>query len=219
MCIDRAKPPTPPSPEAVSVHKKGPHITYSPSRRRADALCRGPAARLMNFYPQYNEPVQPGYHQLGAEDYVLTVRQQPRDGLVAQEGKEKSRKPIDPPPFVELTVRDGADPRSGFLVDPYLFVCASLLPADATKDELTSEFDEALAGSIVSSLHKLKDVDSKDGGFFVFGDLSAKRIGEYKLMFSLFELQKASHEVVFLRSVLSDTFTGMHECSTNLRSC
>ena len=32
--------------------------------------------------------------------------------------------------------------------------------------------------------------ETKDGGFFVFGDLSVKKLGEHKLLFSLFELNK-----------------------------
>lgn len=59
----------------------------------------------------------------------------------------------------------------------------------------------------MSSLHRLKDVDntgecesvysydgvliaSLDGGFFVFGDLSVKIEGEFRLRFSLFEMRK-----------------------------
>lgn len=69
----------------------------------------------------------------------------------------------------------------------------------------------ALAGTLVSSLHRLKDVDNSgqfwrprvtlilgiclrdrltDGGFFVFGDLSVKIEGEFRLLFSLFEMLK-----------------------------
>ena len=65
----------------------------------------------------------------------------------------------------------------------------------------------ALAGTLVSSLHRLKDIDNsglsrqfprrwlladdqKDGGFFVFGDLSVKIEGEFRLKFSLFEMMK-----------------------------
>jgi len=64
-----------------------------------------------------------------------------------------------------------------------------------------------LAGTLVSSLHRLKDVDNLgrlylkvqrkslltgdlDGGFFVFGDLSVKVEGEFRLRFSLFEMRK-----------------------------
>jgi hypothetical protein len=69
----------------------------------------------------------------------------------------------------------------------------------------------ALAGTLVSSLHRLKDIDNSgsyglysipqlleempdpynlEGGFFVFGDLSVKREGEYRLWFSLYEMLK-----------------------------
>jgi hypothetical protein len=43
-------------------------------------------------------------------------------------------------------------------------------------------------GSIVSSLYRLKDVDNKEGGFFVFPDLSVRMEGDYRLKFSLFEI-------------------------------
>lgn len=71
---------------------------------------------------------------ISSGDYELTVRQQPREALVTQAGKEKSecmimrrnarslpgdladktcfpdRKPIDPPPIVQLKVPDVKDP-------------------------------------------------------------------------------------------------------------
>ena len=49
---------------------------------------------------------------------------------------------------------------------------------------------KTLAGSMVSSLHRLKDIDNKDGAFFVFGDISVKQKGKFRLRFSLFDYQK-----------------------------
>jgi len=46
-----------------------------------------------------------------------------------------------------------------------------------------------LLGTVVSSLHRLKDTDNQDGGFFVFGDLSVKQEGKYKLLFSLYQMR------------------------------
>ena len=80
----------------------------------------------------------------------------------------------------------------------------------------TSSTQTALAGTLVSSLHRLKDIDNSgalfivpslsprsrdvkcasdegvttDGGFFVFGDLSVKIEGEFRLLFSLYEMLK-----------------------------
>jgi hypothetical protein len=86
-------------------------------------------------------------------------------------------------------------------------MCASLHKAD--KDEAwDGNANKSLAGTLVSSLHRLKDVDNKgrlwhrmltpkkiftnilDGGFFVFGDVSVKQQGTFRLHFSLFELRK-----------------------------
>ena len=40
-----------------------------------------------------------------SSDFDLTIRQQPDRARVAG-GKEKERKPVDPPPIVQLRVRD-----------------------------------------------------------------------------------------------------------------
>lgn len=63
-----------------------------------------------------------------------------------------------------------------------------------------------LAGTLVSSLHRVKDAENngechklhevhgsdnvRDVGYFVFQDLSIRREGEFRLKFSLFELQR-----------------------------
>ncbi|THC88794.1 hypothetical protein EYZ11_011761 [Aspergillus tanneri] len=62
----------------------------------------------------------------------------------------------------------------------------------------------ALTGTLVSSLHRLKDVDNSDGGFFVFGDLSVKIEGEFRLKFTLFEMRRDA--VHYLKSIVSDRF-------------
>lgn len=92
-------------------------------------------------------------------------------------------------------------------------MCCSLY--DASEDQpVPVAPSTALAGTLVSSLHRLKDVDNNgmrhllystsmvrkkkkadwffflDGGFFVFGDLSVKLEGEYRLKFTLFEMRK-----------------------------
>jgi hypothetical protein len=63
----------------------------------------------------------------------------------------------------------------------------------------------ALAGTLVSSLHRLKDTDNNDGAFFVFGDLSIKIEGEFRLQFNLYEMR--DKECFHMQSALSDSFT------------
>jgi hypothetical protein len=92
------------------------------------------------------------------------------------------------------------------LKGPYFFVSCSLISDDETRSR--SEKDEikhGLAGTLVSSLHRLKDTDNTDGGFFVFGDLSVKLEGIFRLQFTLYEVR--DKEVAYINSVSSGTFT------------
>src|SRR5271170_7405512 len=42
-------------------------------------------------------------------DVTLVIRQQPREALVTAVGREKARKPVDPPPIVQLHLTPDAD--------------------------------------------------------------------------------------------------------------
>ncbi|CAK7216714.1 hypothetical protein SEUCBS140593_002964 [Sporothrix eucalyptigena] len=135
-------------------------------------------------------------------DYMLEIRQQPQHARVAL-GKDKAdRKPIDPPPILQLKVSHKKDPMQNFLQSPYYFMSCSLLKGDeaAAKEPLPSY----LIGTVVSSLHRLKDTDNQDGGFFVFGDLSCKVEGKFRLLFTLYQMQKM--ECIHITSIVSDTF-------------
>ncbi|KAL4752825.1 hypothetical protein BDW72DRAFT_51049 [Aspergillus terricola var. indicus] len=139
-----------------------------------------------------------------SDDFELIVRQNPNRARVAG-GKEKERKPVDPPPIVQIRVREeGTYLAQHYLQSPYFFMSCSLY--DAQEDAPASiPPSTALTGTLVSSLHRLKDVDNTDGGFFVWGDLSIKVEGDFRLKFSLFEMRKT--DVVFLKSIVSERFT------------
>lgn len=155
--------------------------------------------------PQHALSILPSGTSLKPGDITLTLRQEPKEALITSEGKEKARKPVDPPPIIQLQVKHNADPPQHFLQSPYLFMCASLHKVD--KDQAIEEHaSKCLAGSLVSSLHRLKDIDNKDGAFFVFGDISVKVQGTFRLHFSLFDLHKDTSEVHFLASITSTPF-------------
>jgi hypothetical protein len=151
----------------------------------------------------------------GASDrpFDLIVRQQPKYARVAI-GKEKGtdRKPIDPPPIVQLKLDGMRDPNNNYLQNPYLILTARLV---SPKDEDSSTDgdspspspkENALTGTVVSSLYSLKDTDNSQGGFFVFGDLSVRKEGFYRLEFTLYELKLGDRECWMLNRVLSDRF-------------
>ncbi|KAJ6259780.1 hypothetical protein Dda_5421 [Drechslerella dactyloides] len=126
-----------------------------------------------------------------------------------KDGRETTdRKPVDPPPIIQLKIRDDSDPQQNYLQSPYYFMCTNLYPASETPKEssgASSSYNQALAGTLVSSLHRLKDIDNTDGGFFVFGDLSVKVEGQFRLRFSLFEI--SNNEVHYIKSITSSPFT------------
>ncbi|KAI9745497.1 MAG: hypothetical protein M1818_001031 [Claussenomyces sp. TS43310] len=141
-----------------------------------------------------------------SDDHELVIRQGPAHGKVFV-GKEKDRKPVDPPPIIELRIRgaDRRNPDQSFLQSPYYFVSCSLLD-DGTNPSQSQRVDakNALAGTLVSSLHRLKDTDLADGAFFIFGDLSVKVEGTFRLQFTLYEARGEFVECI--RAITSDPF-------------
>lgn len=126
------------------------------------------------------------------------------EALVTTDGKEKARKPVDPPPIVELIVDQNADPNRIFLNSPYLFVVASLYNEDKTPQENNGA--SSLAGTLVSSLHRLKNMEGNDSGYFVLGDISVKVIGRHRLNFALYEFTPETSEMQYLTSVCTTPF-------------
>ncbi|KAF9273395.1 hypothetical protein BGZ68_001557, partial [Mortierella alpina] len=151
------------------------------------------------------------------------------------------RRPIDPPPIVQLIVKTppssgGSKTNNGFtsyLQNPYYFMHASLVEKDTREDVLLikdtrSKEDmhffkdnrtKATTGSSVSSLYPLKDFEDNgtESGFFVFPDLSVRMEGTYRLKFCLYEM--VGKDVHFCAHVISDPlivysakkFPGMEE--------
>ncbi|KAI9459336.1 velvet factor-domain-containing protein [Boletus coccyginus] len=140
-------------------------------------------------------------------EYELTVRQEPKQARMCGVGSD--RRPIDPPPIIQLRVvdphtrqppspanpdTDDADPNyaHSFLQNPYYFMFASLAkPDDDTELHwLKDGKTRCTTGSVVSSLYHLKDAENRneDAGFFVFPDLSVRTEGSYRLKLSLFEV-------------------------------
>ncbi|RMZ73790.1 developmental regulator [Pyrenophora seminiperda CCB06] len=135
----------------------------------------------------------------------LCIRQQPKEALVTVKGREKGRKPIDPPPIIQMVVDSAADPNQQYLQNPYIFMSTSLWKVD--KDEpVDCSPIESLSGTLVSSLHRLKYTDNKDGAFFVFGDISVKIPGRYRLCMALYEIAPDNAYFQHLGRILTEPF-------------
>jgi hypothetical protein len=111
-----------------------------------------------------------------------------------------------------------------FLQSPYLFICATLVEEENEEVVKTNDNKCALVGSVVSSLHRIKDSNNHgtfscrtrshltvaDGGFFVWGDISCRVLGKYRLKFSLFDFRVRgdNRSAVYLQSICSEPFEG-----------
>ncbi|KAE8451549.1 hypothetical protein EG329_003622 [Mollisiaceae sp. DMI_Dod_QoI] len=164
---------------------------------------------------QFAEATTSQIPDLSSNECKLEMRQQPENARVAV-GKEKDRKPVDPPPIIQLKIPQAVDPHQNFLQSPYFFLSCSLVN-DLVAPLPVGTLGTALAGTLVSSLHRLKDTNNSDGAFFVFGDLSVKVEGVFRLQFNLYQMQGA--ECIHITSIVSDrfpvhsakNFTGMAE--------
>ncbi|TQS38655.1 hypothetical protein Golomagni_00836 [Golovinomyces magnicellulatus] len=139
---------------------------------------------------------------LSSENCEIIIRQEPNCARVSL-GKDKERKPVDPPPIIQLKVNPNIDPKQTFLQSPYIFMSCSLIgPNDHNQPPGT--LGASLTGTVVSSLHRLKDTDNQDGGFFVWGDLSVKIEGHFRFRFVLFEIFE--DHVWYIKDVVSNPF-------------
>ncbi|KAI8617771.1 velvet factor-domain-containing protein, partial [Chytriomyces sp. MP71] len=122
-------------------------------------------------------------------------------------GEKVDRRPVDPPPIIQLDITSNGTPEDfAYLYNPYYFMYASLIALD-NEDEVHILHDgktRSTTGSIVSSLYRLRDLDNKDGAFFVFPDLSVRMEGSYRLKFSLFEI--INTEMYYCTSIISNPF-------------
>ncbi|KDQ11198.1 hypothetical protein BOTBODRAFT_177452 [Botryobasidium botryosum FD-172 SS1] len=155
--------------------------------------------------------------------YELIIRQQPKQARMCGVGGKADRRPIDPPPIIQLRVvePEGASPgpaladdcyRSSpirsYLQSPYFFMFATL--ALATSDDELHHLKDGktryTTGSVVSSLYHLKDTENngQDAGFFVFPDLCVRTEGSYRLKLNLYEV--VDSQVHHCKSIFSKPF-------------
>ncbi|KAG2185383.1 hypothetical protein INT44_002174 [Umbelopsis vinacea] len=135
--------------------------------------------------------------------FNLNIRQQPEQARLST-GNERERRTIEPPPIVQISLYGVSPENEGnWLQSPNYFMCANLVhPTNDSK--VYTPHHPALAGQVVSAMYKLKDIDNQDGAYCVFGDLSVKAEGEFRLKFTLFKIQDA--KVINIISIISSSF-------------
>ncbi|TPX34158.1 hypothetical protein SmJEL517_g03099 [Synchytrium microbalum] len=169
----------------------------------------------------------------------LQMRQNPLRARMIGFG-EKDRRPIDPPPIVEVRVYDGSgtgrlsyseaanmichvsiwsadgrDSRS-VVVNPFHPSAPSAKQLGAGEILHTeipaSALAQVLVGNLVSPCYILNDVSGVRGMFFVFPDVNVRISGTYRLKFSIFNLKwdRSKSCSPCRGTILSDPFTVWH---------
>ncbi|KAI1503506.1 velvet factor-domain-containing protein [Biscogniauxia marginata] len=158
--------------------------------------------------PHQSQPHTNGPHSQRPETYRLTVLQQPIMAKAAN-GKDKDRKPVDPPPILQLDVPSDEDPDGVYRQSPYLIAVAYLeygRGSNHGSDAVPPA--NLMSGTMVSSLHRLKDPSNQEGAFFIFGDLTIKSEGTYTIRFDLLQMEFIDEPgaLVTITSVKSEPF-------------
>ncbi|KAI8868668.1 hypothetical protein GQ42DRAFT_103583, partial [Ramicandelaber brevisporus] len=155
----------------------------------------------------------------------LEIIQQPNRARMCGFG-EKDRRPIDPPPILQLFVPEGTKGPadiSSFVVHASIWCPtgedAGLVSQPTTQainnnngggsanDNLA--FHRNLVGFTLSSAQRLKGLDGKPGIFFPFPDMSVRTEGTFKLRFVLINMKdslNAAAESPVLADVISAPF-------------
>jgi hypothetical protein len=163
---------------------------------------------------------------LDNKNYELIIRQHPQRARMCGFG-ERDRRPIDPPPIIQLKITSGSNTWEE-QPSPFYVIHAGLWSPDMEAEQNILYTLNApiriLTGSLVSSGHFLKDINDELTTFFVFPDLSVRIDGKYRLKFMLMDISEPVSRVK--ATVFSDIFTvyqakkfpGMIE-STELSRC
>ncbi|WVF68456.1 hypothetical protein IAT40_003222 [Kwoniella sp. CBS 6097] len=173
--------------------------------------------------------------------YELKVRQQPERARLCsykEENETIDRRPVDPPPVVEL--RSHEIPSERLLESTSFFIRASIVSATAvpvpvpdhglpsTSEPYYSAIKtpigaDATTGEVVQTPEKLKLTDGRIAALCIFAKLSVRVPGVFRLMFTLYETTDAG--IIELTRTVSEPFEvfspklfkGMHESTALTR--
>ncbi|KAJ2004383.1 hypothetical protein GGI04_001611 [Coemansia thaxteri] len=143
-------------------------------------------------------------------EYQLVLVQQPLRARVTSPG-ERDRRPVDPCPIIQLQVvrSDGVEDythvENALVMQATLYdetgthkvaadgspvIAASHQPTEARPTVRACDFP--ILGSPISSMHYVRDLSEQLGLFFCFPDIRVRASGQFRLLFSLFELPSTS---------------------------
>ena len=160
-------------------------------------------------FPAFAPPAP--HRDLEKGDIVLQIVQQPQESGVSNVAKEKSRKPMDPAPILELVqAHPDVDPNMYFVNSPHTFVFVSLWDSEGEHQvDSPNPPLPVIAGNRVSSVYKPKDAEGREGAYCVFGDISIRTIGTFRLKFTLYDTRPSDCTTIYLNEIMSEPFSAV----------
>ncbi|BEJ05076.1 hypothetical protein CcaverHIS641_0208930 [Cutaneotrichosporon cavernicola] len=128
---------------------------------------------------------------------ALMICQQPQRARLCsfkEENETIDRRPVDPPPVLEVISDDGQYP--DLLDSTQFFIRASLVSKDPVSFEdgkpfyqpqVTQSGAEATAGDVIQTPERLRHMDGTPGALCIFAKLSVRLPGPFRLKFTLYE--------------------------------
>ncbi|KAJ1986934.1 hypothetical protein H4R33_003104 [Dimargaris cristalligena] len=125
---------------------------------------------------------------------------------------EKDRRPVDPPPIVQLVVEDeNGRPDFEYVQNPFFVLHVTLWSEDQSAERSVifndPKYTRVLMGSLVSSPTMLKNPEGELGCYFCFPDLSIRTEGVYTLRFSLFRLDSENELTESTPNAIAEVFS------------
>jgi len=195
---------------STSAHTSPPNLPTSPSHEAPDPLPSPRRSSRLASHLEWRD-----------RTYELAVVQQPlRAPAIGLALDVLDRLPIIPAPVVQLVVRDlhgvEIDPAS-LLEDLHHFFCSSSLLDAQNNDSPIDivELDDSavardhrhlqmLVGANVADVRHVRDLAGRAVLYFVFGDISVRTAGKFKIRFALGQAVEGSR--ASLASTISDAF-------------
>ncbi|KAA8912612.1 hypothetical protein TRICI_003450 [Trichomonascus ciferrii] len=147
-------------------HHHHPHAGFFPPSSRTHSMNHPPSPTLV---------------------YNLDVVQQPVQARAMGWGsKADSRRPVDPPPVINLSIHNDRGDCVTAQVTNSFILHASLIEVDS--NDSSPNIQNRLTGTTMYSLTHLRS-PSPGKFFFLLHDLSIRQEGKYKLLFDVYEVQ------------------------------
>ncbi|KAI9598865.1 velvet factor-domain-containing protein [Syncephalis fuscata] len=159
--------------------------------------------RKIQLHSNQRRPVEEPCHDGSTNGYKLRIRQQPKQARVYALKDTTDRRPIDPPPILDIEPQNKDD--QTFLDNPHLFVQAYLIDVDTKKIISYAHGMHPLAGNCVQSSICMQYKNEEYRAFFIFGDISIRIEGKYCLKFVLLE-REDSGKCKKLAQITTDQF-------------